>query len=195
MTQMRPYRPVRVVRMLVLACVATVLAGCATSTASAPPAPPAPARPSQAQAPPGEVRISGAVGKAGSIGLAQLAAMPSQTVSVAFGSSKGAERHTETGTPLVGVIDRAGLAAVAGGKHDQLSFAVLVIGSDGYQVAISYGEMAPEFGNHPVLLATAEDGRPLARPRLVVPGDVKGARYVTDVVGLHVVRLAAPAPG
>jgi hypothetical protein len=192
MTQMRPYRPVQVVRMLVLACVAAVLAGCATSTA---PTAPAPVRPSPAQAPPGEVRISGAVGKTGLIGLAQLAAMPSQTVSVEFGSSKGTERHTETGTPLVGVIDGAGPATVAGGKHDQLSFAVLVVGSDGYQVAISYGEMAPEFGNHPVLLATAEDGRPLARPRLVVPGDVKGARYVTDVVALHVVRLTAPANG
>lgn len=179
--------------MLVLTCAAVVLAGCATSTAPSAPVPP-PVRSSSTQAPPGEVRVTGAVGKAGPVGLAQLAAMPSQTVTVEFGSSKGTERHTETGTPLVGVIDRAGPAVAAGAKHDQLSFAVLVIGADGYQVAISYGEMAPRFGNRAVLLATAEDGRPLARPRLVVPGDVEGARYVTDVVALHVVRLAAPAP-
>jgi hypothetical protein len=29
---------------------------------------------------------------------------------------------------------------------------------------------------------------PLARPRLVLPGDVKGARYVSDVVELHVLH-------
>lgn len=50
------------------------------------------------------------------------------------------------------------------------------------------GARGPDFGNRAVLLATAEDGKTLAQPRLVVPGDVKGGRYVTDVVGLHVVR-------
>jgi hypothetical protein len=35
-----------------------------------------------------------------------------------------------------------------------------------------------------VLLATSEDGRSLATdgPRLVVPGDIAGGRYVTNVV-------------
>ncbi|MDT7692108.1 MAG: hypothetical protein QOI75_1475, partial [Pseudonocardiales bacterium] len=35
--------------------------------------------------------------------------------------------------------------------------------------------MAPGLGNRAVLLATSQDGAPLARPRLVLPGDVKGA--------------------
>ena len=40
-----------------------------------------------------------------------------------------------------------------------------------------------------MLLAIARDGAALARPRLVVPGDVKGARYVSHVVELKVVRV------
>jgi hypothetical protein len=48
--------------------------------------------------------------------------------------------------------------------------------------------MAPGLGNRAVLLATSQDGAPLARPRLVLPGDVKGARYVNDVVELHVLH-------
>ena len=40
-----------------------------------------------------------------------------------------------------------------------------------------------------MLLAIAQDGAALARPRLVVPGDVEGGRYVSDVVELKVVRV------
>ena len=41
-----------------------------------------------------------------------------------------------------------------------------------------------------MLVAYIEDGQPLDRPRLVVPGDVEGARYVGDLTELRVVRLA-----
>ena len=73
-------------------------------------------------------------------------------------------------------------------KNDQLAFGVLATGADGYAALISYGEIAPDFGNRGVLLATTQDRTPLTRPRLVVPGDVKGGRYVSDVVELRVVR-------
>ncbi len=73
-------------------------------------------------------------------------------------------------------------------KNDQLAFAVLATGADGHAALVSYGQVSPDFGNRAVLLATAEDGKNLAHPRLAVPGDVKGGRYVTDVVELHVVR-------
>ena len=69
-------------------------------------------------------------------------------------------------------------------------FGVLAVGADGYAALVSFGEISPEFGDRGVLLATAEDGKPLERPRLVVPGDVKGGRYVSDVVELRVIRTA-----
>ena len=70
-------------------------------------------------------------------------------------------------------------------------FAVLAIGADGYAALVSYGEISPDFGNRGLLLSTSEDGAALARPRLVVPGDVRGGRYVSDVVELHVLRATA----
>lgn len=60
-------------------------------------------------------------------------ALPQKAVDVSFQSSRGAEKHTETG----------------------------------------------------------EDGKALARPRLVGPGDVEGGRYVSDLVELKVSRLAS----
>jgi len=75
-------------------------------------------------------------------------------------------------------------------KNDALSFGVLAVGADGYAALVSFGEISPEFGDRGVLLATAEDGKALERPRLVVPGDVKGGRYVSDVVELRVIRTA-----
>ncbi len=52
------------------------------------------------------------------------------------------------------------------------------------------GEFSPDFGAIPVLLAYTEDGKPLSAPRLVVPGDKKGGRYVSGLTGLKVVDLS-----
>jgi hypothetical protein len=52
--------------------------------------------------------------------------------------------------------------------------------TDDYQAIVAWGELDPGFGNKPILLAFAEDGESLAAegPRLVVPGDIRGGRYV-----------------
>lgn len=121
---------------------------------------------------------------------AQLSALPAQTVTVSFGTDRGPEQHTETGVALAAVLDRVGLPPVAGTEHSELSTGVLAIGADGYQALVPCGELAPAFGNRGVLLATTQDGKPLARPRLVVPGDVKGGRDVNDVVELHIVSTS-----
>lgn len=139
--------------------------------------------------PPGQLRIGGAVRQTGTWSSARLAALPGQTVAISFRTEKGTERHTETGVALSAVLDRVGLATVAGTKHDELSIGVLAVGADGYSALVSYGELAPAFGNRGVLLATIQDGVPLPRPRLVVPGDVKGGRDVNDLVELRVVNL------
>jgi hypothetical protein len=41
-------------------------------------------------------------------------------------------------------------------------------------------------GGRPLELSLNEDGVTLAQPRLVTDGDVKGGRYVSDVVDLYV---------
>ena len=70
-----------------------------------------------------------------------------------------------------------------------MSSAATAVGADAYQAAVSYGEISPDFANKEVLVAVTQDGKPLSRPRLVVPGDIKGARYVSDLIELHVSRL------
>lgn len=63
-------------------------------------------------------------------------------------------------------------------------------GSDDYQAVVAWGEIDPEFANTPIVLALTEDGRSLAEegPRLVVPSDERGGRYVSEVVKIRVKR-------
>jgi hypothetical protein len=168
---------------------AFVVGGCGTAaTVAAPPAPP----PAQEQEEPpavGVVRLAGDVREPRDLRVEELAAMPQQTVSVEYGSGSGPQSHTEQGVLLADLLPVETLTTTDR-KHDELSFGVLAIGSDGYAALVSYGEISPEFGNRGVLLATVEDGAALERPRLVVPGDVRGGRYVSDVVELRMVRAA-----
>ncbi|MEV6133863.1 hypothetical protein AB0M05_44905 [Streptomyces violaceusniger] len=63
------------------------------------------------------------------------------------------------------------------------------MGVDGCRALVSYGEFAPGSGNRGAMLAVEQYGAPLARPRLVVTGEVTGGRAVNDVVELDVVRV------
>jgi DMSO/TMAO reductase YedYZ molybdopterin-dependent catalytic subunit len=171
-----------------------VLAGCATTAPPGPAPAGAPAATTVATGapvPPGQLRVTGAVRVPDTWTSDRLARLPRHTVAVTFGTDRGPESHSETGVPLSALLDQAGLLPVPGVKHSELSAGVLVIGADGYRALVSYGEIAPAFGNRDVLLATVQDGQQLARPRLVVPGDVKGGRDVRDVVEVHVINAAS----
>jgi len=140
--------------------------------------------------PPGHLALVGAVKRQrADLTIDQLKTMPMQTVSATFGTSKGSETHVEAGVPVIALVNDAGLAIDGARKHDELNFAVLVVGADGYSALLSYGELAPETGNRQVLLALTQDNVALTRPRVVVVGDVMGSRYVSDVVKLQVVRV------
>jgi hypothetical protein len=73
-------------------------------------------------------------------------------------------------------------------KNDKLRNYVSVTASDAYQALVAYGEIDPSFENKQVLLAVTQDGASLAGegPRLVVPGDTAGGRYVTGVVQVRI---------
>jgi hypothetical protein len=59
-------------------------------------------------------------------------------------------------------------------------------GRDGYVVALAIAEIDPGFEGKQVLIATTQDGKPLAAPELVVPGDRRAGRRVHDLVGIEV---------
>lgn len=101
---------------------------------------------------------------------ALLARLPRRTVTVTFLAGTASQTHTESGPPL-------SLALLAAGV---LQRTVVAVGSDGYGAAVTLNE------NRPLLLSMVEDGAKLAQPRLIADGDVKGGRYVSNVVVLQV---------
>ena len=81
------------------------------------------------------------------------------------------------------------------GNNARLRVTVMVTAADGYQVAFGWGELDPEFGAAPILLAYARDGQPMGEKqgmaRIVVPGDKRGGRYVSMVKSIE---LRDPGP-
>jgi hypothetical protein len=119
---------------------------------------------------------------------ATLAALPNQqTVEVTFLAGGTPETHVFTGPLLVDVLAKAGPNFDPAIKNDKLRHFVSVTASDDYQALVAYGELDPSFENKKVLLAVTQDGIALddQGPRLVVPGDKFGGRYVTGVARVN----------
>jgi hypothetical protein len=117
---------------------------------------------------------------------AQLAALPSETLQVTFLAGSTPQTHTEIG-PSLAMVLRA--ARVRSG----LNTWVAGVGSDAYVAVVTPAEQW--VGGRPLQISLNEDGAALAEPRLVVDGDVKGGRYVSDLVDLvvgHALRVGAP---
>lgn len=142
----------------------------------------------------GSIELTGLISNPGPVSVADLQSLPTQTVEVDFESGKGPQHHAYTGVLLWDVLSQAGVLMDEEIKNDILRFYAMVTANDGYQVLISLGEIDPQFGNSPYLLAWDEDGAPLEGDsgplRLVVPGDVHGGRYVSGLVSIEIVDAA-----
>ena len=111
----------------------------------------------------------------------------SQTVDVTYLSDDEVIETTFTGVLLWDVIASAQPTLDMNVLNDQLSMVIVVTGSDGYQVAVSWGEIAPDFANQPILIAYEENSSAIDESddlRLVVPSDRYGGRYVHGVVNI-----------
>lgn len=100
--------------------------------------------------------VTGAVQTPASYDLSALRSLPSQTQTVSYGSGAGPQTHTYTGTSLWGIVDRAGFQTQPGVKNDILNGYVVATGSDGYLAVYSLGELSPNFGNRPNLVAYSQ---------------------------------------
>ncbi|HEY3613567.1 MAG TPA: molybdopterin-dependent oxidoreductase [Gaiellales bacterium] len=134
--------------------------------------------------------INGRVAHYTKLHVDDLRALPVQTADVTFKSGAGTETHHFTGALLTDVIGLAGPTFDPAIKNDSLRFFVKGVGSDGYAAIVSWGEIDPGFGAKNVLVAYDQDGTDLCATgaRLVVPGDIKGGRYVSNLVRLQVGR-------
>ncbi|MFG2212351.1 molybdopterin-dependent oxidoreductase [Streptomyces sp. NPDC048638] len=116
-------------------------------------------------------------------------------------ATNGPQHHTFEGPLLREVVDEAGPAFDARRRKDRSRFLLAVTGKDGHHAVLSWAELDADFGNSPILLATAMDGRGLDEvgSQLVVPSDRCGARYISAITGIWVGTCAVPeerfAPG
>ena len=114
-----------------------------------------------------------------------LAALPVAEREVTFETSKGPATRRYKGVLLWDVL-QANKALDGLKPVEQLKKTFLVGAKDGYQIAFSIGEIHPDFGNLPLILVSAVDGKPLDGGwRLVAPGDKRGARAVYEVVKIE----------
>src|SRR3984957_9369015 len=125
---------------------------------------------------------------------------PVSTESVTYQAAGVPVSDSYTGTTLWNLLADAGGVTTTTAKNDILSKYVVATGSDGYKAIFSLGEIDPMFGNQPVVIAYADTAGQLGPngsdglAHVVVPGDIAGGRYVSDLVSLQVVSLPEPGP-
>ncbi|MEU1725758.1 hypothetical protein [Nonomuraea sp. NPDC005692] len=121
--------------------------------------------------------------------MAALRSMPQRETTVSFECrSSGPRRHYFAGPLLIDVLHAAGPLFDPAERKSRLRFLISVLGRDGHRAVLSWGELDPEFGNTPAMLAVGMDCRALDEqgPHLVLPGDRCGGRHVSGVTGIRV---------
>ncbi|PWV59876.1 molybdopterin-dependent oxidoreductase [Plasticicumulans acidivorans] len=147
--------------------------------------------------------LDGTVSTALSFDLAALQSMSTVTEAVSYVTSKGTVSATFTGVPLWSLLTMAGIVSDPDVKNDLLGKVLIATGSDGYQAVFSLAELDPAFGGNaslPIMVAFEMDGALLTDDgfaRLVVPEDIAGGRYVSNLVSLQLIDAprAVPVPG
>jgi len=151
---------------------------------------------SAVERPAGSVVITGELQNPVFLTFDQLEALPlqSQSLTVSFQAGSAVEQHTFTGFLLYDVLNFLKPQFDPTVKNDRLRFYVSATGTDGYQAIVAWAEFDPFFGNKQILLAVTQDDQSLAAqaPRLVVPGDIRGGRYVSLVDTIRLDRARQP---
>lgn len=113
----------------------------------------------------------------------------SHTMDVTYLSGENTVTTSFTGVLLWDILNSAQVNFNADVRNDKLSLFIVASATDNYQAVIAWGEIDPEFGNQPIMVAYDEAGQPLGDSgplRLIVPGDARGGRYVSNLVNLSV---------
>ncbi len=143
--------------------------------------------------------LAGQIVNPRSFNLADLQAMQQVSQTVTYQAGSSTVTGTFTGVSLWSLLTNAGIITTNPSvKNDILGKYLVATGSDGYKAVIALGEIAPNFGNKQDLIAIdSNGGQGLGADgfaRLVIPGDIKGGRYVSNLVGLEVFDAPAAVP-
>lgn len=137
--------------------------------------------------------LVGLGGQTVTLGAAELAAMPRQSVTFAGHG----ERHVYEGPLLIDVLAKAGAPTGKALHGPEMADVVLVEAGDGYAVALGLAEADPGTRANRIILADRADGAPLAVRegpfKLVVEGDLRPARSARMVKRITVTRLGGGA--
>jgi DMSO/TMAO reductase YedYZ molybdopterin-dependent catalytic subunit len=144
--------------------------------------------------------IGGEVANPGRWTVADLQALPAESVDVTYITDAGDEvQHHYTGVRFWDLLQEAQPLLDPDQRVASLLGYVVLTAKDGYVVVLSLGEIDPEFGGQPFLLAWEENGQPLAGERspvvLVTPGDRTEGRYIHGIVTIDVHTVDTPAGG
>jgi len=145
--------------------------------------------------PTGSFTISGSVSRPVTLTVGELAQFPFHEATATYGSAKGQRMHTYRGALLSDVLAFARPVLPTGTPNPQLRQVVTFVASDGYQMSLGWGEIDPAAGNRPILLAYWMDGGSLNAegPRLALPGDARGGRFVVGIRTITVSPQSFPA--
>ncbi len=115
-----------------------------------------------------------------------LAGLPHVTVTVHNEHTKADE--TYSGVPLIALLAPLGVSEHPRGKD--LRLYVVAEGSDLYEAVYSSGEITPEVSSSTVIVADAENGKPLTGDgpmKLIATGEKRPARWVRSLVAIKVI--------
>lgn len=141
--------------------------------------------------------MSGGVAEQGLVTAADLAGLDQVTREVTFLHGGSPVTNTFTGVGLWDFLDSRGVLSDPDIHNDLLGKALIAIGSDGYQIAYSLGELLPRFGDPDELAMLALTDGDDGFARLVFPGDMRGGRSTQNLIELRIVDIAptvAPVP-
>ena len=149
------------------------------------------------------LRLAGAVDRPAELHSSELAALPTASQTVNYLSGTTPQTRTYVGPTLWSVLDNAGIQLDAAKKNDVLNRYALATGADGYRALFSLGELHPEFGNVASRVAYLETNGSTSAPianedgpfRVTAPTDVKGGRYVSQLVRLEARASGSTAAG
>ena len=139
--------------------------------------------------------LSGNVANPGTYTLASLQTLPEVSETATYQGMNGSVTATYQGVSLWGLLSAAGIVTNPDVKNDILGDYVVLTGTDGYESVVSLGEIDPQFGDQPDILAYGENGGDLGSngfAQLVVPGDTYGGRYVFNIESIQVLYSASP---
>jgi DMSO/TMAO reductase YedYZ molybdopterin-dependent catalytic subunit len=136
-----------------------------------------------------DLTLAGLDGRTATLTPAQVAALPHETLTV----SVEGKSATYRGVPLSAVLATVGAPSGKNLRGPDLRDVVLVTAKDGYGAALALADTDPLMRKDRILLADAADGAPLPEAqgpyRLVVEGDLRGARLVRMVTRIELRRL------